>query len=156
MKNRSMILLLFLFAFAVFPLSGFGEAIPINDPHIEPAKCNSCHNREMKPEEKASGEDILLAGSVDETCHICHPYDCCRINSLKGHNHPSNVDKWDVDNFTEPEKLPLFDGMITCLTCHYHRRVDMDSKGYRMVRLVKVKLDSVDWTDLCLNCHVGY
>ena len=133
-----------------------GEAIPIIDPHEEPAQCLSCHNREMRPDEEVSGEDILLADTIDDTCHICHPYDCCRINSLKGHNHPSNVSEWDVENFTEPDSLPLFDGMITCLTCHHHRKSEIKGRHYRMVRLVKVNLGGVDWTGLCLDCHKDY
>ncbi len=134
----------------------YAEAVEIIDPHAEPAKCSSCHSENPTEEDVLSGELHLLGNSIDETCHICHPYDCCRINSLKGHNHPSNVGKWDVEKFTEPETLPLFDGMITCNTCHYHKMADVPGRNYRMVRLVDVTLERVDWTRLCSDCHVEY
>jgi len=134
----------------------YAQAVEIIDPHAEPSKCSSCHSETPTEEDVLSGELHLLGDSIDETCHICHPYDCCRINSLKGHNHPSNVSKWDVENFTEPETLPLFDGMITCNTCHYHKMADVPGRNYRMVRLVDVTLERVDWTRLCSDCHVGY
>ena len=127
--------------------------VEIINPHLEPANCGSCHSENPTEEDVISGEYRLLADTIDETCHICHPYDCCRINSLKGHNHPSDVDKWDVDRFTEPENLPLYDGYITCNTCHYHRMSDVPGQNHRMVRLVQVTLDRIDWTRLCLDCH---
>lgn len=129
------------------------ETVEIINPHTEPATCSSCHNRNPTEEDVLSGEYYLLAGTIDETCHICHPYDCCRINSLKGHNHPSDVDKWDVEKFSEPENLPLHEGHITCNTCHYHRMTDINGQNYRMVRLAEVTLQRVDWTPLCMDCH---
>lgn len=133
--------------------AGHAGAVEIIDPHAEPAKCSSCHSENPTEEDVLSDEYRLLADTIDETCHICHPYDCCRINSLKGHNHVSNVGKWDVEKFTEPENLPLFDGMITCNTCHYHRMEDIPGLNYRMVRLAEVTLESVNWTRLCSDCH---
>ena len=135
---------------------GFVGALEIIDPHTEPAKCSSCHNQDMTAKGAGSSNDMLLGDSIDETCHICHPYDCCRINSLKGHNHVSSIGKWDVDKFTEPESLPLFDGKMTCLTCHFHRMTDIQGPNYRMIRLVEIRLDRIDWTRLCLDCHVSY
>jgi hypothetical protein len=136
--------------------TGPARAVEIIDPHAEPAKCSSCHSENPTEEDVLSDEYRLLADTIDETCHICHPYDCCRINSLKGHNHPSNVSKWDVEKFTEPENLPLFDGLITCNTCHYHRMGDVTGLNYRMVRLAEVTLERVDWTQLCADCHTEY
>ena len=124
------------------------------DPHQDPADCDSCHTGIPDEEQAESGEYLLKEESIDATCHLCHPYDCCRINSLKGHNHPSNVSEWDVDNFTEPRSLPLHEGYITCNTCHYHLRPD--GPDYKMVRMVKIKLDKVDWSELCADCHRGY
>ena len=158
MRVLGVFLVLFIFAAMVAMTWGAGHAsaVEIIDPHTEPAKCSSCHSENPTEEDVLSGEYRLLGESIDETCHICHPYDCCRINSLKGHNHPSNVSKWDVEKFTEPENLPLFDGMITCNTCHYHRMGDVPGLNYRMVRLVEVTLERVDWTQLCADCHTGY
>jgi hypothetical protein len=105
-------------------------------------------------EEVENEELFLIEDTIDGTCHSCHPYDCCRINSLKGHNHPSNVNKWDVENFTEPQTLPLHDGYITCNTCHFHLRPT--PSGHKMVRIVEVQLNRIDWTILCADCHRQY
>lgn len=145
--------LLFVFLTAVWTNSW---SLDIVDPHEEPATCSSCHTAVPTSEQAKNDEYFLLADGIDNTCHICHPYDCCRIYALKGHNHPSNVGEWDVENFTEPRTLPLFDGLITCNTCHFHRKKQVTADDYFMVRLVHVGLDSVDWTALCHDCHIDY
>ena len=156
MKKGTAVIITILLTLTVGAWVGNASSIEIIDPHAEPAKCSSCHRENPTGEDVLSDEYNLLADSIDQTCHICHPYDCCRINSLKGHNHPSNVSKWDVEKFTEPETLPLFDGLITCNTCHYHRMSDIPGRNYKMVRLVEVTLESVDWTRLCSDCHTDY
>jgi len=156
MKWGLLVIFLVIITLAVGARVGSVFSIEMIDPHTEPSKCNSCHSRNPTEEDVRSGELYLLAGTIDDTCHICHPYDCCRLYSLKGHNHPSNVSKWDVEKFTKPETLPLYEGMITCNTCHYHRRADVSGLGYKMVRLAVVELDMVDWTKLCNDCHINY
>jgi len=136
--------------------AGVPTAVTIINPHEEPASCGSCHAKVPTAQDAENGDYFLLAETIDGTCHICHPYDCCRIGALTGHNHPSNVDKWDVEKFTEPKTLPLFEGLITCNTCHYHRKNDVPGQDYKLVRQVEVKLDSVDWTRLCSDCHSDY
>ena len=156
MKRRLLVIFFVMITFALGARVGHVDSIEKIDPHTEPSNCGSCHSQNPTEEDVRSGELYLLASTIDDTCHICHPYDCCKINSLKGHNHVSNVSKWDVEKFTEPETLPLFEGMITCNTCHYHRRAEVPGQGYRMVRLVEVTLDRVEWTKLCLDCHIDY
>ncbi len=156
MKWGLLVTFLVIITLAVGARVGYVYSIEMIDPHTEPSKCNSCHSRNPTEEDVRSGELYLLAGTIDETCHICHPYNCCIVYSLKGHNHPSSVDKWDVEKFTVPENLPLFDGMITCNTCHYHRIEDVPDRNYMMVRLVEVTFKKVDWTKLCNDCHVNY
>lgn len=149
--RRGLLLMVFLVALAIHTVSA-QENI---DPHDnDPANCIRCHTRIPTPEEAADDEWFLVRDTIDGTCHLCHPYDCCRINSLKGHNHPSNVNRWDVEDFTEPRNLPLHQGLITCNTCHYHLRPS--GEDHRMVRIVRITLRGVDWSALCLDCHVGY
>ncbi len=124
------------------------------NPHGDKEACLSCH-RERPAPGASRGEAILLGNSIDATCQICHPYDCCRVHALKGHNHPSDVGKWDVKQFSPPRELPLFGGKITCTTCHLnHPREGKDS--YALLRIVSVRLDRVDWTALCRDCHRDY
>ena len=156
MKSRFVTLLVFASVILGVSVTVFPSTVEIIDPHEEPATCRSCHDRIPAEEDAQSGDLYLLAETIDDTCHMCHPYDCCRIGALTGHNHPSNVSKWDVEKFTVPKKLPLHDGLITCNTCHYHRENEATGGKYKMVRMVKVTLDRVDWTALCLDCHVDY
>ena len=155
--NRFLATLIVLCVSTLLAGTGTSWGIEIVDPHEEPATCKSCHSQNPTPDDIDNGDYLLLAEGIDLTCNICHPYDCCRIYSLKGHNHPSNVGEWDIENFTEPKTVPLFDGLITCNTCHYHRRVQIQGgDDYQMVRMVKVELDRIDWTALCLDCHIEY
>ncbi len=129
----------------------FGHAII--DPHQKPETCTSCHSQ--VPDGPVAGSDyMLLRDSIDDTCHICHEYDCCKLYSLGGHNHPSNIDRWDRKKLKRPKTLPLFRGYITCNTCHLHRKPN--AGGYKMIRIVSVDMDRIDWTGLCQDCHVGY
>lgn len=136
MKAAGHILVAMMPVFCLWP--GTGHGADVVNPHREPAQCLSCHKKTPTGEQTGGDPPGILKDTIDGTCHICHPYDCCRIHSLKGHNHPSCVSMWDVENFTQPEKLPLYDGYITCLTCHLHRYGD--GPDYKMVRLVQIGL----------------
>ena len=139
---------------SIFVLVRPQTAFSIIDPHKKPESCLSCHISIPDDKALAAGNYMLLKDSIDDTCHTCHEYDCCKAFSLSGHNHPSDVDQWDRKKFKEPKTLPLYEGLITCSTCHVHLMTD--EPGYKMVRLVSVGLDKVDWSRLCLDCHLGY
>lgn len=126
------------------------------NPHVEPAQCGSCHTRVPTDEEAAQGKYLLLKEGIDETCEICHPYTCCAVGSLheKEHNHPSNINRWDTTKFRRPKTLPLFDGYITCDTCHFHRVPKENS--YKLVRIAVVTQTLHDWAGLCRDCHSDY
>ncbi len=148
--------ILFVALLLIMPAPGLqaDTHIRIIDPHTRPENCISCHSSEPTEVDVENGEYRLLGDSIDNTCHICHPYDCCRINSLKRHNHAIGLDDWDKEKFKEPEALPLYAVKITCLTCHYHKKPE--TPDYKMIRLVSVELEKVDWTALCVDCHQGY
>lgn len=120
----------------------------IINPHIKPEPCDSCHTKIPSPEDN---ELFLLKDSIDETCHVCHEKTCCKPGSLHGSNHPSNIRDWDWKVMKRPKTLPLFDGYITCSTCHMHSKPE--GKSYKMVRIVKVNDTGVNWTGLCIDCH---
>src|SRR5512143_3713956 len=124
------------------------------NPHVEPATCPSCHTKAPTAEEATSGDYFLVKDTIDDTCHVCHEYSCCKPSSLHGQNHPSNIDKWDRKLFRTPKTLPLFNGFITCDTCHYHRNAQGNT--YKLVRIVNVDGKKIDWTELCHDCHVDY
>jgi len=41
--------------------------------------------------------------------------------------------------------------MLTCNTCHLHRRPQ--GRDYKLVRLVEFTPTGVQWTNLCQDCH---
>ena len=134
-------------ALAAVPL--FARAA--DNPHVEPAKCLSCHTQVPTAAEGQAGDYHLTKDSIDETCKVCHPYGCCTLGSLPGSNHPSNINSWDRSLFTRPKTLPLFNGYITCDTCHFYR--EAQGSPYRLVRIVRAEPDYFDWTELCTDCH---
>lgn len=131
-----------------------GTSPALINPHLKPEPCDSCHTQVPTKEEGAAGDYHLLKETIDDTCHVCHETTCCKPGSLHGINHPSNVNKWDFKLFRRPKTLPLFEGYITCSTCHLHSIPDGPS--YKMVRIVKIDGKKIDWTELCTDCHVGY
>lgn len=142
-------------AFAIlfsFTASAFG----LLNPHIKPEPCDSCHRKVPTEEEGQAGDFFLLKDTIDDTCHICHEYSCCKPGSLHApnRNHPSNIDRWDRTKFRRPKTLPLFNGYITCSTCHVHSKPVGPS--YKLVRIVQVDGLKIDWTALCTDCHVDY
>ena len=155
MARTPLILLLLPLTVMLFVVAA-PPARAVFNPHIEPASCPSCHTKVPTAEQVQAGDFFLIKDSIDDTCHICHEYSCCKPGSLhaKNRNHPSNINTWDRKLFRAPKTLPLHDGYITCNTCHFHR-ADAGA-GFKLVRIVKIDGKKIDWTDLCVDCHVGY
>jgi hypothetical protein len=65
--------------------------------------------------------------------------------------HPSDIEVSRVKRAYLPTSLPIHNGRISCRTCHLHTR--KASGDYKMLRLVKVSGDDVDWSILCSDCH---
>jgi hypothetical protein len=130
------------------------SAFALLNPHVKPEPCGSCHTKTPTKDDGGAGNYFLLKDTIDDTCHVCHETVCCKPGSLHGFNHPSDVDKWDWKKFRRPKTLPLHNGKITCSTCHFHSIPEGDS--YKMVRIVKIDGKSIDWTELCHDCHVDY
>ncbi|GAB4368286.1 MAG: hypothetical protein Kow00128_13530 [Deltaproteobacteria bacterium] len=150
MGARSLAILLPVFLAATFPPALFG----LLNPHLPPEPCGSCHANVPTEAEGRAGEYFLLKDTIDATCHICHETTCCKPGSLHGINHPSDIDTWDRKLFRKPKTLPLFGGYITCSTCHLHSRPE--GASYKLVRIVRIDARKIDWTELCVDCHVGY
>ena len=126
----------------------------VMNPHVEPATCSSCHTKVPTDEEGQAGDYFLIKETIDDTCEVCHPYTCCDIGSLheKEHNHPSNIRTWNRNS--GPRTLPVFSGYITCATCHFHRAAQ--GNDYKLVRIVKIDENKIDWSGLCHDCHEDY
>lgn len=125
------------------------------NPHEEPARCPSCHDRIPDDREARAGQYFLHQPTTDETCAMCHPTLCCD-SSVKHTNHPTGIDRWNDPKFRRPKTLPLFDGFITCSTCHFHRERDA-KREFWLLRIVALGKDGKpDWAGLCRDCHVDY
>ena len=137
------------------------DAEEIVDPHeTRITDCTDCHTRDIYTEDCHESDGFCLtARSVDDLCLHCHvKAECCRLGQehqsqlfLGGRSHPSNLDIGDVKPAHLPKTLPIHDGRITCRTCHLHSRAE--GSDYKMLRLVKLDGDKVDWTTLCADCH---
>jgi hypothetical protein len=129
------------------------QAGAIVNPHYE-EHCRSCH---LKLPEKATDGAVdyhFLAEDIDPTCMICHSDSCCTIAKPHESTHASGIDRWDEKKYGRPKKLPLSDGYITCVTCHFWRRSNNPApQDYKLVRLVEIRSTGVQWTALCHDCH---
>ena len=78
------------------------------DPHGDSTLCISCHTS------AAGGKNALLfGGNVSQLCQSCHD------GRLAGsESHPSELTPSAEIAQRIPSDLPLYDGMLTCLSCH--------------------------------------
>ncbi len=77
---------------------------------LYPEKCLECHTEKpaSNPGEICTGKKSApIKNNVTEMCTSCHDYG--------DRSHPTDV---EVD-FNVPGDLPIMNGRITCVTCHY-------------------------------------
>lgn len=131
--------------------------LAIDNPHLGEGRCNSCHLKVPAAGPDGKLDYNFLAEDIDPTCMVCHSQECCTIAKPHQTNHPSGIDRWDKEKYGTPTKLPLSNGSITCVTCHFWRRANNPSaQDYKLVRIVEISTRSIDWTKLCADCHKDY
>ena len=134
----------------IFLLSISVMGADLINPHVNPEPCLTCHTKIPTDDEAQDGKYFCIKETIDATCGICH------LTHLEGGlNHPSDIEDWDHNLVADPITLPLYNGKITCCTCHLHLLSDELS----VYLLRKVKTDDqgqLDWSDLCRDCHIGY
>ena len=137
-------------------------AIEVVNPHdtSKPRFCLNCHTEDVYTRNCNETEGYcLLGGSVDGICLTCHiKEECCKPGlthlpkiHLGMKSHLSDVETAGIPQAYYPKTLPIHHGRITCRTCHLHVREAPG--GYKMLRLVKITGQGVDWTSLCQDCH---
>ncbi len=126
-------------------------------------ECTDCHTIDIYTEDCHERDGFcLIARSVDQLCLHCHTKEeCCRLGQehqaqlfIGERSHPTNVDVRYVKPAHLPKTLPIHNWRITCRTCHLHSR--NEDADYKMLRLVKLEGNKVDWSVLCLDCHEEY
>jgi hypothetical protein len=153
-----------LFISAILSSAPWADAEETINPHnTRITDCTDCHTEDIYTEDCHERDGFcLMAKSVDDLCLYCHvKAECCRLGQehqtmlfLGENSHPSNVDVRDVNPAHLPKTLPIHDGRITCRTCHLHSRAE--DSDYKMLRLVELDGNRVDWTVLCADCHEKY
>ena len=96
---------------------------------------------------------------MDGICLTCHiKEECCKPGlahlpklHLGMKSHPSDIEARGIPQAYYPRTLPIHHGRITCRTCHLHTKEKPG--GYKMLRLVTITNEGVDWTVLCQDCH---
>lgn len=144
--------LLFLPLIMVLLMSASPSRAIVN-PHYTDS-CGSCHIQEPSTGPDGEMDYKFLAEDIDPTCLICHEQNCCTIAKPHERTHASGIDDWDRDKYGTPEILPLSDEFITCATCHFWRRANNPKPDdYKLLRLVEIQPNKIDWTSLCQDCH---
>lgn len=94
--------------------------------HQSAASCDLCHPN-------AQGEGVSLPGDTNSFCLGCH-------KAIRLLSHPVNI----IPDRPLPAQLPLREGKIFCLTCHYYH----EGKGVSHLRSPLKNLEP------CSPCHL--
>lgn len=81
---------------------------PVQNPHGNAAVCESCHVSDIQ-----GRSDLRFDGNVSQLCLSCHDG---QLAARQGH--PSDVRPSAAMSLAMASDFPLFDGMVTCLSCH--------------------------------------
>lgn len=119
----------------------------IIDPHFTGKDCDICHEVAPKPGDK----DLRLKFGGDDVamCNSCH-----QTEYMKGDLHPVNIAPPEGDSIRVPDELPLYEGKVTCRTCHYvyhqcKKEPAIQFKNINFLRGTPYKKT----LDLCFRCH---
>lgn len=103
-----------IFAFCLLLCPAFVQAKDeeeVINPHFTGKHCEECHVSAPQPGDKNlklkfGGDDIAM-------CNSCHEKE-----NVKGELHPVGIAPSVGEAVTIPKELPLYDGKVTCRTCH--------------------------------------
>ncbi|MFH1289071.1 MAG: cytochrome c3 family protein [bacterium] len=121
------------------------ESKKIN-PHFKNAFCVTCHT-----EEPVKGvSNIRFGGNVVDACMRCHKDE---FPWRTADFHPVNVSV-DIPGRHNPKKLRLFDGKITCLTCHLADCQIENKKEVKKNNKIFLRGGPYQYrSDICFDCH---
>ncbi|MDD5773464.1 MAG: cytochrome c3 family protein [bacterium] len=121
------------------------ESLKTN-PHLKNAFCLTCHT-----EEPVKGiPNIRFGGNTIETCMRCHRDE---FPWRSADFHPINVSA-DAPGKHKPKNLSLFDGKITCLTCHYADCRVENKKEVKKTNKIFLRGGPYQYrSDICFECH---
>ena len=151
-KKPLMIQFVFLYAaLLTAPGSGFAEPPPdtetLIDPHFTGKNCDVCHS--ALPEVMSTDKKLKFKGDDIAMCNSCHDREY-----LRGDLHPVGIMPGATSAVTIPAEFPLFNGRLTCRTCHqvYLQCVEKPAAQYE--NLYFLRGGPYEKTvDLCFKCH---
>jgi len=119
----------------------------IIDPHFTGKDCNVCH--ELAPEPGDKDLQLKFGGDDIAMCNSCH-----QTEYVKGDLHPVDIVPPEGDSIRVPAELPIYEGKITCRTCH---DVYMQCKAQPSLQFENINfLRGAPYKkiiDLCFRCH---
>ncbi len=118
----------------------------IIDPHFTGKDCDVCHDGVPVPGRK----DFKLKFKNDiEMCNSCH-----QTEYVQGDLHDSDIVPPDNLSICIPEEMPLYDGKVTCRTCH---DVFLQCKSDASEQLKNISFlrgpPFKKISDFCFRCH---
>jgi len=114
------------------------------NPHGDPTQCISCHTSDE------GGRDTFVNGAnISQLCQSCHDGERATKET-----HPVDVVPISAAEMKIPSDLPLFDGLVTCLSCHdvvsKCKTEETDANGNHNF----LRVDNVSRPlELCFHCH---
>jgi predicted CXXCH cytochrome family protein len=127
MQTKLTIITLVIIGFAVFVSAVF------RDPHnFTQRECSICHiDVENSP--------VDIKSDITYSCEICH------TNYSASQSHPSDVQP----TLSIPNDMPLMNGRLTCLTCHY-AHVDNNAQYSKKHYFLRRPIRGIIF---CSSCH---
>ena len=120
----------------------FLKASEAINPHQTGIFCLNCH--EQEPSAKDKQLYVKYNGNIVDLCRSCH-----NNQRAKADNHPVNLIPCEKKGIKIPEAFPLYEGKITCLTCHILPcQGETGNQFYLRGGPYQRRIDT------CLTCHI--
>ncbi len=121
------------------------QSVRIN-PHWTGTFCLTCHDKVPKKGEKPT---FLFDGDITLVCNRCH-----ETEEATADIHPVDMAPPDNDFVQVPKKFPLWNGVVTCTTCHdLSTQTEINDKERRRNPLFLRYGPYETRNDICFSCH---
>jgi predicted CXXCH cytochrome family protein len=117
------------------------------NPHFTGKDCDICH--ESIPKFGQKEIHLKFKGNDIDMCNSCH-----NSEYAKGDIHPAGISPPEGDSIHIPPELPLYEGKITCRTCHdVYKQCKINSSEQFENMFFLRGAPYKKKTDICFLCH---